>query len=51
MPAEKMEGIRRWVNSPSIGDEAVEILDGERIVELRAVWVDGGDKKGKRIMG
>lgn len=44
-----MEGVRRWVNSPSIGEEVVEIKDGERVVELRAIWVDGGDKKGKRI--
>jgi hypothetical protein len=49
MDAKTMEGVRRWVNSPSIGEEDVEIKDGERVVELRAVWVDGGDKKGKRI--
>ncbi|KAI9632322.1 uncharacterized protein MKK02DRAFT_40625 [Dioszegia hungarica] len=49
MDAKTMEGVRRWVNSPSIGEEDVEIKDGERVVELRAVWVDGGDMKGKRI--
>ncbi|RXK38840.1 hypothetical protein M231_03896 [Tremella mesenterica] len=36
-----MERLRRWVNSPSVGKEHKRVVEGEEIVELQAVWVDG----------
>lgn len=46
-----MERLRRWVNSPSVGQDVVRVEEGERIVEMHAVWVDGGDREKKRISG
>jgi len=36
-----MEKLRQWVNSPSItGTDEVKVVEGEEIVEMKAVWVD-----------
>lgn len=34
-----MNVIRKFVNSPSIGEEVSKVNEGEKEVELRAVWV------------
>jgi hypothetical protein len=36
-----MEKLKRWVNSPSVtGNDEVKVVEGEEIVEMKAVWVD-----------
>lgn len=51
MDPEVMRRLRRWVNSPSIGEEVTSVEEGEKKVELRAVWVDGTQEGVKRVVG
>ncbi|KAL1410209.1 hypothetical protein Q8F55_004214 [Vanrija albida] len=50
LTAEQLAPVRRWVNSPSVGDEEVlKVEDGgnmqvEQTLELKAVWVTPQDK-------
>ncbi|RSH94382.1 hypothetical protein EHS25_004185 [Saitozyma podzolica] len=45
MDANTMSEIRRWVNSPSVGEDEVRVEDGNRIVEMKAIWVDSASGK------
>ncbi|CAK9783993.1 hypothetical protein CC85DRAFT_264802 [Cutaneotrichosporon oleaginosum] len=49
MTKDQLAGVRRWVNSPSVADEATRVEEGasqvvQQIVELKAVWVDARDR-------
>jgi len=36
-----MDKLRQWVNSPSVtGTDEVKVVEGEEIIEMKAVWVD-----------
>jgi hypothetical protein len=36
-----MDKLRQWVNSPSVtGNDEVKVVEGEEIIEMKAVWVD-----------
>ncbi len=40
MEKERMDGLRRWVNSPSVkGDDDVVVVEGMQIVEMKVGWV------------
>jgi hypothetical protein len=40
-----MDKLRRWVNSPSVtGTDEVKVVEGEEIIEMKAVWVDSAGK-------
>lgn len=50
---EQLAGVRRWVNSPSVGGEATRVEEGasqvmQQITELQAVWIDARDKDAPR---
>lgn len=53
MNADTMTTLRRWVNSPSVtGNDEVKVVEGEEIIEMKAVWVDNaGDAPPARIGG
>lgn len=36
-----MAVVRRWVNSPSVGEVEVVNVEGEEVTEMKALWVDG----------
>lgn len=41
MDPSTMSKLRRWVNSPSVtGNDEIKVVEGEEIVEMKAVWVD-----------
>jgi hypothetical protein len=40
MDANTMSEIRRWVNSPSVGEDEVRVEDGNRIVEMKVSSVN-----------
>lgn len=48
MSKDSMDVLRRYVNSPSVGEDVVRVEEGERIVEMRAVWVDGAGAGAER---
>lgn len=41
MSPEKVDQLRRWVNTPSVGDVTTNMVDGQETTEMKAVWVDG----------
>lgn len=44
-----MRQVRKYVNSPSVGEDEVRVEEGEEIVEMKAVWVDPKEAEQKRI--
>ena len=49
MTSQTMQVLRGWVNSPSVGEDEVRVEEGERIVEMKAVWVGPKREEIKRI--
>jgi hypothetical protein len=49
MSKDSMDVLRAWVNSPSVGEDEVRVEEGERIVEMKAVWVGPKREEVKRI--
>lgn len=47
MDANTMSEIRRWVNSPSVGEDEVRVEDGNRIVEMKVSPVNAGQRWGE----
>lgn len=48
--AEAMSIVRRWVNSPSVGEnDDITVVEGEEIREMKAVWVDGAQGEQARL--
>jgi hypothetical protein len=41
MTEETMSVLRKWTNSPSVGDVEIVNVDGEEVTEMKALWVDG----------
>ena len=37
---EQMDVVRRWVNSPSVGDVNVSYAEGGEVTEMKAIWVE-----------
>lgn len=53
MSKDQLANVRRWVNSPSVGEEErrVEESGGQtvnQVVEMKAVWIDARDKDAPR---
>ncbi|GMK55055.1 hypothetical protein CspeluHIS016_0201110 [Cutaneotrichosporon spelunceum] len=49
MTKDQLKDVRRWVNSPSVADEATRVEEGanslvHQVTELKAVWIDARDK-------
>lgn len=41
MDEETMRVLRKWTNSPSVGDVETVNVEGEEVTEMKALWVDG----------
>lgn len=41
MSETSLKELRRWVNTPSVGDVSTVTIDGDDQTEMKAIWVDG----------